>query len=60
MGKNILYCSFCGKSSEEAETLVAGPAVLICNECIDICQMILEDVRAKKAAQAAEEKKVDP
>lgn len=31
------YCSFCGKSQHEARTLVAGPAVFICEECICLC-----------------------
>ena len=33
----IFYCSFCGKSQHEATKLVAGPAVFICDECVDIC-----------------------
>ena len=35
-------CSFCGKSQDEVKKLVAGPSVYICNECIDLCQEILE------------------
>lgn len=38
-----LYCSFCGKSQDEVAKLIAGPAVYICNECIGICNEILED-----------------
>lgn len=34
--KNVPYCSFCGKSKNEVETLIAGPAVYICNECIEV------------------------
>lgn len=38
---NDLRCSFCGKSQDEAEKLVAGPGVCICDECIDLCLGIL-------------------
>ena len=37
-----LCCSFCGKPQEEAEKIVAGPGVCICDECIDLCVNILE------------------
>jgi len=36
-------CSFCGKDSSLVERLVAGPGVYICNECVDLCNRILED-----------------
>ena len=35
------YCSFCKKSQHEVETLIAGPDVAICNECIELCVDIL-------------------
>lgn len=35
------FCSFCGKEKEEVEKLVAGPSVMICNECIAECNRIL-------------------
>jgi len=38
-----LFCSFCGKSQEEVKHLVAGPGVFICNECIDLCNQIMEE-----------------
>ena len=42
-------CSFCGRSSEEVEKLIAGPGVYICNECIEVCQNILtEETRQQK------------
>src|SRR5437588_9265813 len=34
---NLLYCSFCGKNQDEVRKLVAGPAVYICDECVDLC-----------------------
>ena len=41
--ERILRCSFCGKSQDEVKRLIAGPGVYICNECVDLCQDILED-----------------
>jgi hypothetical protein len=38
-----LYCSFCGKTQHEVEKLVAGPAVFICDECIDLCIDIIDE-----------------
>ena len=32
-----LFCSFCGKDSASVKALIAGPAVFICNECVDVC-----------------------
>lgn len=42
---DYLRCSFCGKSQREVQKLIAGPAVFICNECVDICQDILAEER---------------
>lgn len=36
-------CSFCGKAQEQVKKIVAGPAVYICNECIDLCNSIIEE-----------------
>ncbi len=41
--EEILRCSFCGKSQNEVKKLIAGPSVYICNECIDICNEIIND-----------------
>ena len=38
----LLFCSFCGKSQQEVEKLVAGPSVFICNECVDLCNDIVQ------------------
>lgn len=38
-----LKCSFCGKSQDQVKRLVAGPNVYICDECIDLCQEIIEE-----------------
>lgn len=39
----LLYCSFCGKNQEEVQKLVAGPAVYICDECVDLCVDIVDE-----------------
>jgi ClpX C4-type zinc finger/Glyoxalase superfamily protein len=39
----ILYCSFCGKSQHEVRKLIAGPSVFICDECIGLCNDIVEE-----------------
>jgi ClpX C4-type zinc finger/Domain of unknown function (DUF1902) len=39
------YCSFCGKSQHQVPKLIAGPAVFICNECVDLCSEIVEEKR---------------
>ncbi|PYE51593.1 hypothetical protein HUB98_06140 [Paenibacillus barcinonensis] len=42
-GKPVLHCSFCGKSQNEVFKLVTGSNVYICDECVDICNEILEE-----------------
>ncbi len=37
-----IYCSFCGQSDKEVKTLVAGPMVFICDECIKLCAQIVQ------------------
>lgn len=37
------YCAFCGKSQHEVKKLIAGPAVFICNECVELCMTILRE-----------------
>ena len=39
----ILYCSFCGKGQNEVRKLIAGPSVYICDECVDLCNNIIEE-----------------
>ena len=39
----IVSCSFCGKTQDDVHRLIAGPGVYICNECVELCQTILED-----------------
>jgi ATP-dependent Clp protease ATP-binding subunit ClpX len=55
--KNNLYCSFCGKQKDEIETLIAGPGIYICNECVGMCNTILEDKREREAKKKKRKKK---
>ena len=41
--KNILYCSFCGKSQHEVRKLIAGPTVFICDECVELSMDIIKE-----------------
>ena len=52
--KRVYSCSFCGKAQTEVKTLVAGPGVFICDECVQLCQEII----AKKAATQASTQEV--
>ena len=42
-GGDLLKCNFCGKSQKQVKRLIAGPAVYICDECIDLCNEIIEE-----------------
>ena len=42
-GDALLKCSFCGKSQKQVKKLIAGPGVYICDECIDLCNEIIEE-----------------
>lgn len=39
----LLYCSFCGKSQHEVRKLIAGPSVFICDECVELCNDIIQE-----------------
>ena len=41
--KDTLRCSFCGRTGDEVRKLVAGPNVYICDECVEVCQHIIEE-----------------
>ena len=56
-GTKVPYrCSFCGKSQEQVRKLIAGQGVYICDECINLCQEIIEEemleAPAKKGVSA--------
>ncbi|WP_139316044.1 ClpX C4-type zinc finger protein, partial [Cellulosimicrobium sp. CUA-896] len=46
-GADLLKCSFCGKSQKQVKKLIAGPGVYICDECIDLCNEIIEEELAE-------------
>ena len=52
--KNILYCSFCGKSQHEVRKLIAGPTVFICDECVELCMDIIKEESKDSFADSQE------
>src|SRR5438094_10410152 len=50
-----LVCSFCGKSQDEVKKLIAGPGVYICDECIDLCNDIIEEELAETSEMRFDE-----
>ncbi len=46
-----LFCSFCGKNQKEVTKLIAGPAVYICDECIQLCSEIIEEESEKETSE---------
>ena len=52
--KNILYCSFCGKSQHEVRKLIAGPTVFICDECVELCMDIIKEENKDSFANSQE------
>lgn len=48
-GSDQLLCSFCGKSQRQVKKLIAGPGVYICDECIDLCNEIIDEERSAPA-----------
>ncbi|MBV2169662.1 MAG: ATP-dependent Clp protease ATP-binding subunit ClpX, partial [Bdellovibrio sp.] len=45
-----LRCSFCGKGQKEVKKLIAGPGVYICDECIDLCNDIIDEEKERETA----------
>ena len=52
---DLLKCNFCGKSQKQVKKLIAGPAVYICDECIDLCNEIIEEELAESSSLGLEE-----
>jgi ATP-dependent Clp protease ATP-binding subunit ClpX len=50
--EELLCCSFCGKSQNDVKKLIAGPGVYVCNECIDICNEIINDDEQNETTSA--------
>ena len=46
-GGDLVKCSFCGKTQKQVKKLIAGPGVYICDECIDLCNEIIEEELAE-------------
>jgi len=53
--KKQLRCSFCGKPQEKVQRMIAGPGVCICNECVELCQAVLDDEPALPQRRANQE-----
>ena len=54
-GGELLKCSFCGKSQKQVKKLIAGPGVYICDECIDLCNEIIEEELSETGELSLEE-----
>ncbi|KRF17718.1 ATP-dependent Clp protease ATP-binding subunit ClpX [Nocardioides sp. Soil797] len=54
-GGDLLKCSFCGKSQKQVKKLIAGPGVYICDECIDLCNEIIEEELSERSDVGLEE-----
>jgi len=50
--KTTLYCSFCGKSQHEVRKLIAGPAVFVCDECVELCVDIIREEHKSSLAKS--------
>jgi len=48
----LLYCSFCGKSQHEVRKLIAGPSVFICDECVELCNDIIQEELEDRSEQS--------
>ena len=54
-GGELLKCSLCGKSQKQVKKLIAGPGVYICDECIDLCNEIIEEELSEGAEVSLDE-----
>ncbi|AGW41582.1 ATP-dependent protease ATP-binding subunit ClpX [Leifsonia xyli subsp. cynodontis DSM 46306] len=52
---DLLKCSFCGKSQKQVQQLIAGPGVYICDECVELCNEIIEERLAEVGEEASSE-----
>ena len=53
-GDSRLKCSFCGKSQDQVKKLIAGPEVYICDECVELCNEILDEEFFENKEEAQE------
>ena len=56
--KGQLKCSFCGKTQDQVKKLVAGPGVYICDECIELCNEIIEEELAEVLDEVTDRQKL--
>ena len=54
--KEVLSCSFCGKTQHEVKELIAGPSVFVCDECVGLCNDIIDDNEFSRLLEADEER----
>ena len=54
-GGDLLKCSFCGKSQKQVKKPIAGPGVYICDECIDLCNEIIEEELSERSEVSLDE-----
>ncbi|MGD9607518.1 MAG: ClpX C4-type zinc finger protein, partial [Leucobacter sp.] len=52
---DLLKCSFCGKSQKQVQQLIAGPQIYICDECVGLCNEIIEERLAENTATDSNE-----
>ena len=52
---DLLKCSFCGKSQKQVQQLIAGPGVYICDECVELCNEIIEERLSEAGEEASGE-----
>jgi len=52
-GGELVKCSFCGKAQKQVKNLIAGPGVYICDECVELCNEIIEPSATRDGAPAA-------
>ena len=57
-GQRLYRCSFCGKAQTEVKTLIAGPGVFICDECVELCQAYI--AKKPKNQKATKEDAANP
>jgi len=48
----LLKCSFCGKSQKQVQQLIAGPGVYICDECVELCNEIIDERQMETQSEA--------
>ena len=52
--KRTAYCSFCGKSQDEVFKMIAGPSAFICDECVELCDEIIDEARLDNGQKSVE------